>query len=850
VRRNGATDVEKLARVADWLRRLIQPGQVVEMRALGVSTPAYRRPHTEAGFFDHEHLADMAKAALSLSGRAKGVYFTLNPLKPDLLARRANRIQAADEGALAKNGDVLKRRLLLVDADPVRDPHISATDEEKAKALAVIRAVREYLRAAGWPDPILTDSGNGYHLLYRIDLPADDGGLVERALKALGQRFDSAEVKIDKSVHNAARICKVPGTLACKGDSIPARPHREASLLEIPQVLLPVPRELLEALAATWKEPEPAAPARPAAPSANGHYDSRLLVERWLQARGINYQIKSTPTSDGRTVYLLAECPFNPAHGPGKETSIMQAPSGKMSAACMHDSCAGRGWQEFKAAIGPPDPEHYDPPLRKQRPTKQGPASSPPAAGSDGSAAGGQPDKQPGLTDLGNAERLVARFGGSLRHCHPWRKSLVWDGRRWKVDDTAQVERLAKETVKAMYREAWATADPDRRAALAKHAAKSEAAGRIEAMVTLARSEPGIPILPARLDQHLWLLNCINGTLDLRTGQLSGHRREDYLTRLCPTPYEPAARCPRWLRFLRDLFGGDPWLIAFVQRLLGYCLTGDVREQILPIFWGAGANGKSTIINAVMRVMGADYAMKAAPELLMASRGERHPTEVADLFGMRLVVASETQHGRRLNEALVKDLTGGERQRARRMREDFWEFDPTHKIILLTNHTPVVTGGDHGIWRRLRLVPFEALFWNPDGPGGQRKDLSPSRRQDKDLPRKLMAESAGILAWLVEGCLAWQRGGLTLPTRVRAATGRYKGEEDTVAQFLAERCQLGNPDHRHRAGELYAAYRAWCQDGGVDPLTQKSFGDAMTERGVERKSSNGVWYVGVAMPPR
>jgi putative DNA primase/helicase len=239
--------------------------------------------------------------------------------------------------------------------------------------------------------------------------------------------------------------------------------------------------------------------------------------------------------------------------------------------------------------------------------------------------------------------------------------------------------------------------------------------------------------------------------------------------------------------------------------------------------------------------------MKASPDLLMASQGERHPTEMADLFGMRLVVASETQQGPRLNEARIKDMTGGEPIRARRMREDFWQFPPTHKVFLLTNHKPVVTGTDYGIWRRLRLVPFEAVFYDPDGPGGQGAPVS--RRQDKKLHAKLRAEYPGILAWMVQGALGWQRGGLTLPKKVRVATRGYQKDEDTVAHFLADRCQVGNPDHRHRASELYAAYRAWCQDGGVDPLSQKSFGDAMTERGVERKTSNGTWYVGVAVVP-
>jgi hypothetical protein len=234
----GASDTPRLsleeaaARVAGWLRLFMEPGQVTELRALDVKRGG--RPHTEAGFFDYDHVPEMAKAALSLSRHARGVYFVLNPLNPDLLARRCCRTDWAQEGELAKDKDVLHRRWLLVDADPVRDPLVSATDTEKAAARETVLAVRDFLRARGWPDPILSDSGNGYHLLYRVELPAEDGGVVERVLRALARRFDGDRVTIDRKVFNPARICKFPGTLARKGDHVATRPHRRARILEVP----------------------------------------------------------------------------------------------------------------------------------------------------------------------------------------------------------------------------------------------------------------------------------------------------------------------------------------------------------------------------------------------------------------------------------------------------------------------------------------------------------------------------------------------------------------------------------------------------------------------------------------
>jgi putative DNA primase/helicase len=403
----------------------------------------------------------------------------------------------------------------------------------------------------------------------------------------------------------------------------------------------------------------------------------------------------------------------------------------------------------------------------------------------------------------------------------------------------------------------------DAAAAVMKWCLTSEFAPRVNAALDLARSEPGVAIVPEEMDCNAWLFNCSNGTLDLKTGRLREHRREDYITKLCSVAFDPQATCPTWERFLWSVFRvalregqveeertqATRGMIEFVQRLSGRFLTGDVGEQFLPIFWGIGANGKSTFVNALLEVLGHDYGMKANPDLLMASRGERHPTELAQLFGMRLVVASETHQGRRLNEALVKDLTGGEPIRARRMKEDFWQFLPTHKLILLTNHRPTVVGTDEGIWRRLALVPFENVFWNPDDPRLQGKNLPPELRQDKHLGDKLRAEYPGILAWMVRGCLDWQRDGLAMPERVRVATSEYREGEDVLQRWFEDRCLVdqGDTSLRRKGSELYANYRHWCEQTGETPLSRNDWGSAMTERGFERLLSNGTWYLGIAL---
>jgi putative DNA primase/helicase len=376
-------------------------------------------------------------------------------------------------------------------------------------------------------------------------------------------------------------------------------------------------------------------------------------------------------------------------------------------------------------------------------------------------------------------------------------------------------------------------------------AIKSESAGHLNAMVALTRSE--VPVLPEQLDRAPWLLNCPNGTLELRTGILREHRREDMLTKLCPTEYNPDAACPAWERLLDGIFDRDAELIGFVQRLLGYALTGDVREQVLPIFHGAGGNGKSTLLTAVQEVLGTDYAMTAGAELLLQPRGERHPTERADLFGKRLVITSETEEGRHLNESLVKSFTGGDRIRARRVREDSWEFDPTHKIILVTNHRPKIRGTDEGIWRRVLLVPFEVQFLDPDDPRYEGQEIPPERIRDKGISGRLKLEYQGVLSWLVRGCLDWQRGGLRIPDKVRAATTSYRESEDVLASFLAEKAVYG-PSLKVKAGEFYKAFKKWCEDVGEHVLSQRDVGELMTARGIEKKKSNGWRYHGLTVP--
>lgn len=432
-------------------------------------------------------------------------------------------------------------------------------------------------------------------------------------------------------------------------------------------------------------------------------------------------------------------------------------------------------------------------------------------------------------TDLGNAERLIDLYGDRIRYCHPWGKWLIWDGKRWRIDDTGMAQKLAQATARSIWDEARAADDPARREELGSHAAKTEKADRMAAMLKLAQAM--VPVLPGELDQHPWLLNCINGTVDLKTGIIREHRIEDMLTAICPVTYDITAACPLWNRTVTECMKGRLALVEFLQRAFGLSLVGEIREHLLVICYGNGSNGKSVMLNTVQDVLGPDYAMKAPPDLLMV-KGDTHPTERADLFGKRFVLTIEVEDGKRLAEGLVKEITGGDDIRARRMREDFWQFKPSHHPWLACNHKPVVRGSDNGIWRRLRLVPFDRKFEEAE--------------QDLSLPTKLKAEASGILAWMVKGCLAWQQHGLGEPIEVKAATADYRHEMDVVGAFIEERCVV-LPTAKAKASALYSAYRNWAEEGGEHSVNQRRFGMAVGERGFEKFTNNGQWYRGIGL---
>lgn len=442
--------------------------------------------------------------------------------------------------------------------------------------------------------------------------------------------------------------------------------------------------------------------------------------------------------------------------------------------------------------------------------------------------------KPEGRTDTANSKRFVATFGRDARFCPPWKQWFAWDGRRWRIDDVRRVEDWAKHIGRQVWAEvasaATRTDDDDcgkLLAELTKWAKYTSSGKGIREMLGLARSAPEFVTLPAELDTHPMLLCCENGTVDLTTGRLREHRREDRLTKIVPAKFDDNTRAPTWERFISEVFNGDKELIAFIQRAAGYTLTGDTSERCLFFAWGNGKNGKSTLLSALQKMLG-DHAVTLTIDLLTVSTNRSIPAEVVDLLGARMAVANETEDGSRIAESFLKSMTGGEdKQKGRRPYEQFVEFAPTHKLWICGNHKPRIRGTDDGVWDRIRLIPFTVRFENPD----------------KSLPKKLAAERDGILRWCVEGALAWQKQGLGEPTVVREATARYRTECDTIRNFLAACCVTGS-QFRVRAKEAYASFRTWAEASGEVAMSPTKFGLEMAER-FRKHTSAGVWYLGV-----
>lgn len=406
------------------------------------------------------------------------------------------------------------------------------------------------------------------------------------------------------------------------------------------------------------------------------------------------------------------------------------------------------------------------------------------------------------FTDLGNKDRFLARHSQDVRYCYETEKWMVWDGQRWCPNNLADLISRGHETVQAIYTEAANCTDVDHRKNIARHAIHSEARAKIDNMLYCA--QPYVAIKPDELDAQPMLLNVRNGIINLATGELIPHERGYYLSKFVDVEYHPKAECPKWLAFMDLITAGDQEEEYFLQKAVGYSLTGRTDEHCLFFLLGSGANGKTTFTELLRRLFG-EYSTRVDIEAFMSNwnLGTAATPYVAGLAGARFALASETEENRKWNEALIKEITGGDALTARFLHTNPVTFKPVHKLWVYGNHEPKVTGTDLGFWRRMRVVPFEVTI--PEE----------IRRPMAEVIQEFEGELQGILAWAVLGCLLWQSDGLPLTGAVKDATMKYRTEQDLVQQFIDEKCKL-HPNFTVSKDVLYTRWCNWLEENGED----------------------------------
>lgn len=873
------------------------PGCAVEIRAL-LKTGARvggKFSTVASGYFDN-YEAFRAGVLDAEKLKPGAVYVTLNPVRHDLTARAYNRLIGTDNKApTTSDKDIISRRLLLIDADPLRPAGISSTDAELAAANAVRDEVAAYLYNLGFPRLAGGMSGNGAHLLGRIDLPNDEQStrLIDDFLQCLDWKFGhgraGAKVGIDTTVYNAARITKLYGTTARKGDSTPTRPHRDSYLCSIPEQMEVISAELLQQVADEYrahKAKEATPKPKTITKSGTGNWaDSVDGVETYLANRGVRLGTTEKYSGDGFQYKWTVDCITS--GGAHKDGAALFWGAGKgLGYKCHHDSCRGKGWADVRAIIDPKpiytnghyngfDPGNIEIDIQPA-PGKQ--SYSEILAYLDERAAAlpdGYATQCISRNELGCAELLCNIAKGVIAFDRGSLEWHIYNGLHWEVDKGGNIPSITGQALSAVFRnEATAayralleldkeigaeTPTPDQ--AQRKEQLKSKersAKGQAKELYKLAYIRNVLTFAGATsllgVDPDLWdaqpnLLGVANAVIDLTTGKPVDPAPGQYIRTVAPAPYDPNATCPTWERAISEILAGDDKMVGYIKRLLGYAISGLCHESDFFVWYGKdGRNGKEFILECVRAVLGGKLAGVVEPELLLSSKAQRTKNSSTEglmvLRGRRLAWASETNEGRTLDNAAMKDLSGGHILTGRHNHGRQEEWKRTHTLILLTNHKPHVAGGGGGAeWDRLKLVNFTESFVSVPDPHKPNE-----HKKDPTLGAKIEAtELSGLLNWLIAGCLEWKRGGLDTPEKVAKATKQYREDEDTLGRFINEWCAK-DPNATEYAQKLYNAYKDWFISGGEGkPLGRNNFLNKLEERGFSRgdKDMHGMPITGL-----
>jgi putative DNA primase/helicase len=781
------------------LRLLVPAGETFEIRSIVVDRN-FESIHS--GYFTDPAIAARAVAKADTAGHV-GSYVTLNPVKPSLLARRANRLGKAGKDGTTKDQHIVRRTRLLLDIDAARESGISASDAEHTAALTLATEIEAELAARGWPDPMRCDSGNGGHLIYAIDLPADDGGLVERVLAAAqaqwGCAVDGVTLKIDVSNKNPSRITKLYGTRARKGDSVGDRQHRQSRILKAPEALTVVARELLEGLAAefTPATETKAKPTRSPVARTEGGARETLDVAGWLAKHGI--EIRSTdPTwraADGSpgTLHELAACPFNADHVRG-EAHVIQFEGGGRSAGCHHESCT---W-DWKA-------------LREKF--------------------------EPSTTVTYNGDRIVTRDWSALALAeivlnaigldeHGRQRLARWAG-QWWLYETGHHRALDDEAMRALVWAVLRRVDIDRPG----NAKKGEPPRVIEALPVGSRivsevSDAGLALadrVPPAADLPYALAGyngpstdrialVRNGLLELAAQRLHAPTPRVFATAGAAVNFDPDAKCPTFEKFLIDIFtddedGTDTETIRLVRQIFGWLIAGDTSRHVIPLLLGPPRSGKSTLANLIRLLLGEGNV--CAPPL--ASLAESR-FGLAPLLGKTLAIIPDARLGARADQAAVAGLllaaSGRDTISIDRKNRDAIEARLRCRIMIVTNELPRIADASGALASRWLVVETRRSFLG---------------KEDLGLEAKLAAELSGILTWALDGWSDLQAKGWARPSRAADAIDELERLGSPIKAFIADRLvQIAGAETALEV--LYREWVSWCESvGRKEPGSQESF---------------------------
>ncbi len=843
------------AEIARFLELLFAPGDVFEIRAPECRDHAGSRfEYVVSGYYADAELAASAVADLETRCSPVAIYVTLNPVDTALLARAANRLKATPK-ATTGDRDVLRRRWMLVDLDPVRPPGVSATEAEFRAAHDKALAVMDILIAEGWPAPLLGLSGNGAHLLFRIDLPADDNGLLRRVLAGLAQRFDDDAVKVDRAVHNASRLTKVMGTMSRKGDEVRGvagvedRVHRRAELLRIPDEIIAVSPELLERVAL------PIAPATTQWHRATGQVGrTPEEVRRWLVDHGV--AVKGERRLEGCTMLLLERCPVIPEieSTGSSDIAVLVSDSGRLAYCNLHSRGQHLKWKDLRAAI---DPKRRDR-RRRSKGCPSGIAETDKAAPSDG--ASDHDDEEEQCIPLGQRDPETGRLVLSPRSTLPTAEAFVWqlhahpEGRMllsyagtvmvWRGNRFVEIEEESlRQQLQPWLHEALRYQYNKKLGELELVNFESNP-GTIKAAVESIRVYAHLPVSvtpPAWLDNRADppdprnLLPFPSGTLDLATGKT-----------LLPTPalfninaidfdYVPNPAVPeRWIKFLEQLWGDDIESVELLQEFIGYCLVADTSQHKMLLMVGPKRSGKGTIGRVMARLVGAGNVVGPTTSSLAG------PFGLQPLIGKSLAIVSDARFSGENVGVVVERLlciSGEDTLTVDRKFLGSLTMKLPTRFVLLTNELPRMNDASGALAGRFVILRLTNSFYG---------------QENTRLTEELVEELPGILVWAIEGLKRLRaRGHFVQPSAVSDAVQQMEDLASPVMAFVRDCCEVG-VGYRAWVDDMYDAWKRWCESDGRHTVSSKQlFGRdlAAAVPGVicRRHSAQGRFYDGICL---